>query len=132
MGNNNLQFTDVIPAQKIRGVYLLWKEGEVVYVGQSKNIANRIGQHLEIMKEKIDGYSFAAIPHGDLDDIEAGLIVQHNPNLNNKLPPNTYYFHISSLKEELQLKGKQFQKFFSGVKPAWRNYYKLTDLKDCL
>lgn len=71
----------------ISGVYFLYDKGELVYVGQSKNILARIHQH----KDKVfDTFNYLEIEdEKKRNDKEIDLIMQHTPKYNKSIP--TFY-----------------------------------------
>jgi hypothetical protein len=70
-----------VPA--VSGVYfLLDKDGEVVYVGKSRNIARRIGQHLEVKRIKFESFAFIEYPESMLAEYEGRYIYRFNPEYN--------------------------------------------------
>ena len=60
-------------------VYILIKENEVVYVGQSVNLLQRLAQHRE---KDFDAAYYLPIPITDLIKTEKALIQDFNPPLN--------------------------------------------------
>lgn len=128
MSMAELQFTERIPIRKLRGVYLLWRGDEVVYVGQSVNIQQRIGVHLANPKKDFDAITYAIVESGDLNEIEAELIVKFNPCLNNELPRNNKYVTKSHVKKHWGLGGWDLRKILKGVNPVWRDYYLASDI----
>lgn len=71
--------------------HLLWK-GEVVYVGQTKNLRVRIRAHLKDKLFDAVDYSFA-FPPETLNDTETRHILELQPHYNRSLPmPNAYCF----------------------------------------
>ena len=53
------------PAQFPRepGVYRLKKEGEIVRIGESRNIATRLQEHLDTYGQDIDKFDFEIVPN---------------------------------------------------------------------
>ena len=62
------------------GVYFLCSKGEVVYVGQSVNVPNRIGQHFG--NKTFDMAFFMRLPESDLDFVEGAFIRALEPRYN--------------------------------------------------
>lgn len=62
------------------GVYFLVKDGRVIYIGQSNNIAGRIAQH--VGQKDFDAYSFIQCDEDQLDILESLYIHFLNPPLN--------------------------------------------------
>jgi cell division protein FtsB len=61
------------------GIYFLIKEGEIVYVGQSKNVFGRMNGHAD---KDFDYISFLPCRADELDLMEARYIVKYKPILN--------------------------------------------------
>lgn len=61
------------------GVYFLIKENEVVYIGQSINIASRVTQHRD---KEFDSVSYVACHRDELDILESLYILAYQPELN--------------------------------------------------
>ena len=129
MNIENLKFTEVFPIKKMRGVYLLWHNGVVVYVGQSENILQRIGTHLADPQKWFDGFSYAVVPDGSLNQLEADLIVAYDPHLNHgKLPTNNKYVTRGYVKRHWGVGGWEFRKIIRNLKPVYREYYLAADM----
>jgi excinuclease UvrABC nuclease subunit len=63
------------------GVYLLRKGTEVVYVGQSRDIENRLSQHRAIRRD-FDSFEIIETPVEDLLRIEQEYILKYRPAQN--------------------------------------------------
>jgi hypothetical protein len=61
-------------------VYFLFDGGELVYVGQTTNMARRLAQHSKL--KKFDSFSFIACSENDLRAIETYAIAKYRPPLN--------------------------------------------------
>lgn len=68
------------------GVYFLLYEGEVVYIGQTRNIATRVHQHFtdRYRKFSVDDAVWLPVPTGDLERIESAFIRMLRPPHNGK------------------------------------------------
>lgn len=83
---------------RVCGVYLLYRKGRVVYVGQSTNLFNRIAMHInnrnrmkmgkapyrnnggvDICRFYFDEVQVELLPEGELDSREIELIQKHQP-----------------------------------------------------
>jgi hypothetical protein len=64
----------------ICGIYFLFKEGNLQYVGKSVNIAQRIGTHT--ITKDFDSYAYIEVPEKQLDLKEKELISLFRPPLN--------------------------------------------------
>jgi len=47
-----------LPIETTCGIYFLWQRSEIVYVGQSKHVTQRIYQHIQDGIKRFDGFSF--------------------------------------------------------------------------
>jgi hypothetical protein len=129
-----------IKNKKISGVYFLFKQGSLIYIGQSTDVESRIVQH---RKDKVfDTYSFKRIKQYRLIDVEKECIKYYNPPLNNTytdkalnksnndidVPINTAILLGSTL--YINLKGKQhFSEVLFFKKKSGVGYYEFKDLK---
>jgi excinuclease UvrABC nuclease subunit len=84
---------------KITGVYFLIKGSEIVYVGQSVDIMNRIAQHSKDVLKDFDSFSILECPTELLLTIEAHLIYKFRPRLNTSLPVNNLYKSFQQIKK---------------------------------
>ena len=92
-----------LPEAGIRGVYLLLREGNVVYVGQSKDCRRRIGSHLASANKDFDAFHiYPHPPSQDLGDLEAHLIYTFNPEYNTGRPANDHYVSVRKLANNYQ------------------------------
>lgn len=64
------------------GVYFLIKDSEIVYIGQSINIAARITSHKD---KKFDSVSYVTCKRSELDILESLYIIAYNPVLNGEV-----------------------------------------------
>lgn len=62
------------------GVYFLFDDEELVYIGRSQDIAKRLDQHQH--SKKFDHYSFIECDGDERDELEADLIRLHKPKYN--------------------------------------------------
>lgn len=69
------------------GIYFLIHGDDVVYVGKSINIFNRIGRHRADGRE-FDSFAYLLCPEDRLDEIEAGYITALMPWMNIALGPS--------------------------------------------
>lgn len=86
---------NVWPAQT-SGVYFLVRDGEIVYVGQAKNIRQRIEQHDDSGKI-FDAIAWLEAPLLFLNDIEAYYIYRIRPRENIREP--SFWEGIELLKQ---------------------------------
>lgn len=71
------------------GVYFLLDGGRVVYVGQAKNVNQRLKMHKIDPDKAFDSYAWVACEEEHLDTLEALYIMSLRPALN-KRQPNLY------------------------------------------
>lgn len=69
----------------VRGIYFLYKDNEVVYIGKSDdNVMRRVCEHFQGASKDFD--SFAIIPYpvspAQLNNIETRLIMKYQPRYN--------------------------------------------------
>ncbi len=72
-----------LPWGKACGVYFLIDSGRIVYVGQSKSVFNRIGQHVD---KVFDSYAYVPCGPDALDRVESLYIHVLRPALNKTNP----------------------------------------------
>src|SRR3546814_16063050 len=73
--------------EKLCGVYLLYFNERLVYIGKSKDICSRLNQHRKHGR-MFDEWSFIPVPAGEdeeLDYVESRLINAFAPEQNRKL-----------------------------------------------
>jgi hypothetical protein len=81
---------DISTYMRLSGIYFLVKDMEVVYVGQSVNVASRISGHATFnfykneTNKDFDRVFFLQWPADDLDGIEGAFIRALSPSLNGK------------------------------------------------
>ena len=85
-----------IKINKVRGVYFLFDDDELVYIGQSENILSRIASHLN--DKRFDSYNFIECQYGNLDALEAKYILKYNPKYNKTLPCGGEWLSKSAIK----------------------------------
>ena len=69
---------------KISAIYFLKYNDEVVYVGQSKDIKNRIKSHIFEKEKLFSDFSFLECSHELLNETETAYIFKHDPIFNKK------------------------------------------------
>lgn len=78
-----LEWTDVldqsVSTESYCGIYFLINGHTIVYVGQSKNVIRRIGQHND---KDFDRFAWVLCQPSDLDKLEVAYIAKFNPPLN--------------------------------------------------
>lgn len=61
-------------------IYFLCRENRIVYIGQTVNLASRLGQH--VMSKHFDRIFYFEVAARDLKELEAELIEYYDPELN--------------------------------------------------
>lgn len=125
------KFTEVFPVKKVRGCYLLYRDGVVVYVGQSVNIMSRIGAHLANPLKRFDGFSYTEVD-GNLNEAESELIATYNPSDNSDMPSNKTYVSALQIKKRYKIDGWEWRKIKQSLRAAWREYYTVEDIEEFL
>jgi len=74
--------TDAVPKGLMSGVYFLVLKGQVVYVGQSKNVFHRLARHIRDGRE-FDSFNVLPCPPERLDAVEGLYIDAFMPGMNN-------------------------------------------------
>lgn len=64
--------------EPVSGVYFLFRECRIAYIGKSTNVRSRVREHMRTSK-KYDSWSFIAHPVEQLGHLEAFYIHTHNP-----------------------------------------------------
>jgi hypothetical protein len=90
---------------RLRAVYFLIKESEIVYVGQSSDLGGRIERHRKTGKV-FDSLTWFEAPQLFIDDIEAYYIWRCNPILNNKWPTYAEFGKTAKLLVEKHGEGR--------------------------
>jgi hypothetical protein len=112
-------------------IYFLFKEDQVIYIGQSRNGGfDRIGQHLNYTDKDFDAYTIMPCHESEINELEAEYILRLNPPYNKNIPYNAKYKSIAYI----QSKYKQWNKdkllsFFelSGIKVWLGKYVNIQD-----
>jgi len=81
-------------------VYMLVKNDEVIYVGQSRNLKSRVCSHVG-NEADFDYIDFFDVDPFEANNVEADRIVRYNPKFNTTLPKNDTYMAKSTFKREM-------------------------------
>lgn len=74
---------DIKPLEPIRGVYFLFLNEEIVYIGQSGNVHLRISQHIKEKEKEFNKVFYQPVPpEMDLLAIEKYYILKFRPKYN--------------------------------------------------
>lgn len=69
-----------IEIKALVGIYFLFKDEELVYIGQSTNINKRVHDH--IIDKKFNTYTYIQFPKFKLDEMEKKFIRIYSPKYN--------------------------------------------------
>ena len=124
---------NAVPFEYRCGVYILICRGEIVYVGQSRNVFHRIGLHGANEEKVFDSYSIIECEPQDLNDLEAELIVRFAPMYNVTLPLNNSWITLSHLRNSSPLKLPTIRRSIKNrcIKDT-NGYYRIADVAHIL
>lgn len=88
----------------ICGVYKLYQGKNIVYVGQSTDIAYRIRSHVREDSKEFDRYSYMECPPEKLTELECEQILKHAPIYNTRLPNDAPYRTVAGIKRMLKIR----------------------------
>ena len=110
-----------------KGVYFLFDNKQLVYIGESNNVYMRIGQHIKDGKKKFD--SFEIYPCNDRKKLEGFLIRALSPKYN--VSPGEWYdfveediFPSQTIEEAIKAYEKQFDTYTVGEVAELMGTYK--------
>ena len=104
--NNILELGQVLDMERVikaddsrnSRVYFLINNNEIVYVGQTNMLSNRLSNHSD---KEFDSVSFVDVDPSFIGDIEASYIAKFDPIYNKNLPPNSIFISKAKLRSEL-------------------------------
>jgi hypothetical protein len=67
------------------GIYFLYLDSELVYIGQTQSIAGRVCQHIAINKKLFNKVYYIRVDSSSLDRVEVELINRFRPKYNTKM-----------------------------------------------
>ncbi len=112
---------DLMPEKGDYCVYsLLNKKKEIVYVGQSANLRQRIFTHLASSKE-FDYIKWCVCEKSEMNNLEAEGIVKAKSPMNKALPKNDLYVGLGCLRREISEKVKEATEGINTVFTAGNN-----------
>lgn len=111
-----------------QGIYVLIDKGEIVYVGQSYNVVERIHKH--VGEKVFDSYSIIAIKNKcDLNEIEGILIMTYKPRYNITVPDNSMHGNMKKLKARYGLNANAIKKVIAKHRlKEYLGYYRLAEV----
>ncbi len=89
-------------------IYYLVQGDEVIYIGQTCNLAQRLLSHMS--NKDFDRYSFFESAPEDLDLLEAELILHFKPALNKGVPSQPKYWSYDRIRRVYGLPKRPVQK----------------------
>lgn len=94
------------------GVYLLYLDCKVVYVGKSLNVIDRI-RFCHTHDKSFNQWSYIPISYTDAGNLEAELVIKYQPVLNQRLPKNNRFLSKDWFRQ--QAWGKQKEAIFKAI-----------------
>lgn len=79
-----------------RGIYFLFKNHELIYIGQSEDIFKRVPIHLG--SKDFNNWNYIEYENENLNNIEAEFILKFQPKQNKAIPKNDNWISASTLK----------------------------------
>lgn len=83
----------------IRGIYFLFKDNELVYIGQSEDIYKRVPSHL--FSKDFNNWNYIEYVNDDLNTLEAEFILKYRPKHNKSIPMNNTWLSQGICKDKL-------------------------------
>lgn len=103
--------------RKIIGIYFLFNDNQLCYIGQSIDILSRICSHA---KEKVfTSYAFIECSENELNDIERAYIEKYTPELN----------RCMNIVHKTERKKQKYVRVYNKEKNRSRYYYNVFDIK---
>ena len=114
------------------GIYFLFKDQKVVYVGKSLNASARIYDHQRAKSKVFDSYAILPVAAEYLDELEVIYICKFAPIYNVLLARNSIYAHKGQLREMLNLSGPKIKRTIKdrgiqGIVIGGKMFYKISD-----
>jgi len=95
------------------GIYFLIKDNSVVYVGQSKNMVERI--HAHARDKDFDSYYFLEVDSNELNNFEAMYITLYQPEYNKIFPKSDLFISFGALMTHFDIGRKKLKKVLFGL-----------------
>jgi excinuclease UvrABC nuclease subunit len=125
---------------KVIGIYLLFQDDEIVYIGQSKNVGHRVYTHLAKGKKRFNHcavYDCSHLPQSEINCLEAKFIIDLVPKYNATVPENSKFKSLEQLKVILRERGIylsngwKLKKWIKekGITQLGMGYYKMSDFE---
>jgi hypothetical protein len=103
----------------LRGIYFLFKDGELVYIGQSKNVLSRISAH-KSAGIVFDEFAYRLCERHELNRLEAAYTALHRPKLNFHADGYILGPETGTHMEQIFIDGKRAYEPRPGYKLAWK------------
>ena len=97
-----------IEIKPIRGIYFLFYDDELVYIGQSENVHKRVPCH--IVDKKFNNWNYIEYPEEDLDELEAEYILKYQPKYNQSIPKNNTWLSSGLIKIRFGIGKRELKK----------------------
>ena len=97
----NFSSKENIKINVVRGIYFLFRNEKIVYVGQSEDIFKRVHNHLN--SKIFDSWNFIEFQSEDLNEIEANYILLYKPEYNKSIPVNKIWISQGMLKDKYSI-----------------------------
>lgn len=79
-----------------RGIYFLFKNYELIYIGQSEDIFKRVPEHRG--SKDFNNWLYIEYENENLNNVEAEFILKYQPKENKAIPKNDNWMSTSTLK----------------------------------
>ncbi|MBZ9674520.1 hypothetical protein [Mesorhizobium sp. ES1-1] len=99
-----------------RGIYRLYREGRIVYVGQAKCISARIHVHWTERQKDFDGFDYLLMPDASaaaMDEAEASEIFRLKPEYNRALPRTGRHLRLTQIAHQMKVRPMKLQRFIT-------------------
>jgi hypothetical protein len=120
------------PFQKFRrvsGIYFLIRDSEIVYVGKSANVLDRLSKHIE---KGFDSFSIVECSWKDMRMLEPHFIYKFSPPLNVTPPTNRIYQSFNQITAKYCVTAPTLRRWmrFKGIEVHRSNLYRSSDFND--
>lgn len=102
-------------------------KSEVVYVGQTKSLGNRLGAHYSNQKKIFDSFSYVFINEDLLDEMEEILISIFHPKYNEK----GHNWYLKKVAKNMQIKSVSHLKKGYGLSAGRLSIEKVIGILEC-
>ena len=129
-GKVNRLFDDgIMPSKDVIVIYSLFNaDNECLYVGQTKDLKNRIYQHLLTGKE-VDSFTFFECSKEDANNDESLTIIEKQPIFNKTLPKNDNFCSTIELRRTIEERITELSEDIPVVFSGNKSRQKLTYIK---